>query len=156
MAAKTVRFTITVPIDLKKRMEAAAGLANWSAVASRAFEGELMAIELRRKSSMTRQDVVKRLKAAQEKDVQEDYADGQSEEPRRRSCAEWRSTLSSRSETALPGGMPMACGTPPSALRTTSSLPSGPNTTETPMCSRNFGMWPSVKVMSACGIPIFS
>src|SRR4051794_17293907 len=45
---KTVRTTISVPAELKARMEAAAEQVNWSAVACQAFEAKLAEIITRR------------------------------------------------------------------------------------------------------------
>lgn len=47
MAPKFVRTTVTIPADLKARMAAFAGRANWSAVAAGAFAAAIRALEAR-------------------------------------------------------------------------------------------------------------
>lgn len=70
------RTTISIPQELKDRMDAAGEQVNWSSLAARAFESKLLEIELRSKRSMSTKDVVKRLQAAKEQDAQEDYEEG--------------------------------------------------------------------------------
>jgi hypothetical protein len=70
------RVTISVPAALRERMDAVKGQVNWSGVAARAFEAKLLEIELAKKrGNMSKEDIVKRLKAAAEED-HEDYDDG--------------------------------------------------------------------------------
>jgi hypothetical protein len=76
---KFYRTTISIPQDLKERMDAAGEQVNWSAVAARAFEAKLLDIELARKrGKMNKNDIVKRLKAARADDTEE-YDDGKAE-----------------------------------------------------------------------------
>jgi hypothetical protein len=65
MAKKTgpFRTTISVPADLKKRMDAATEQINWSAVACRAFEQRLAEIAAS-KEKKTMNDVIQRLRAS--------------------------------------------------------------------------------------------
>lgn len=64
--ASTVRVTITVPKDLKARMDAAEEAINWSAIASRAFEHKLADLISRREIRQM-EDVVSRLRASKQK-----------------------------------------------------------------------------------------
>jgi hypothetical protein len=76
MASKTHTTTISLPHALWERMQAVRGQVNWSRVAARAFEQELLGIELRSKRTMAKEDIVKRLKATQEAGADEEYQDG--------------------------------------------------------------------------------
>lgn len=76
MAGKYHRTTITVPQELKTRMDAVEGSVNWSFVAARAFEAKLREVEMRQKKSLSKEDVVKRLRATQEEDAQQEYEAG--------------------------------------------------------------------------------
>jgi hypothetical protein len=58
----SVRTTISVPSDLKARMEKVKGV-NWSALASRAFEDKLAEIASRKETKVM-SDVVERLRAS--------------------------------------------------------------------------------------------
>jgi hypothetical protein len=66
MATKTHRTTITLPHDLKKRMDAANEQVNWSATAAAAFEAKLLEIESR-KDVKDMSEVVERLRASKAK-----------------------------------------------------------------------------------------
>src|SRR5262245_19653780 len=69
-----VRMTISVPRALKARMDAADGV-NWSAVASQAFEAQLL--ELTSRMEVKGMDeVIARMKAAQALDDREEYQEG--------------------------------------------------------------------------------
>jgi hypothetical protein len=70
------RTTISIPQDLKERMEAIKDQANWSAVAARAFEAELGRIAMKRSRSMSREDVIKRLQAALKQEAGQSVAVG--------------------------------------------------------------------------------
>jgi hypothetical protein len=76
MAPKSYRTTITIPQSLKERMDAVGDSVNWSALAARAFEAKLLEIELRSKRTMSKEDVLKRLRAAKAEDDEEEVADG--------------------------------------------------------------------------------
>jgi hypothetical protein len=72
---KAARFNITIPPGLKARMEAASPTENWSAVAARAFERRLLELESH-KEAKSMDEVVARLRAADELDRNEDYRAG--------------------------------------------------------------------------------
>jgi hypothetical protein len=77
-SGNSYRTTISIPLDLKRRMDEVEGV-NWSAVATRAFEEKLAEIATKKeRKSMT--DVVQRLRAskvrAQGKVYQEGYTAG--------------------------------------------------------------------------------
>lgn len=61
--AKAARTTITVPNELKERMNAVEEAVNWSALACKAFEEKLVEIA-KKKGVMDRADVVARLRAS--------------------------------------------------------------------------------------------
>src|SRR5262245_57540294 len=69
------RTTISVPLDLKKRMDAAGAGVNWSAVACRAFEVELAEIAARKKEK-TMDDVIQRLRASKLRGASEAHKEG--------------------------------------------------------------------------------
>jgi hypothetical protein len=69
------RTTISVPLDLKERMDAVTEQVNWSTVACRAFEQELAEIASR-KEEKTMDDVVQRLRAAAMLEAKEEYRHG--------------------------------------------------------------------------------
>src|SRR5690349_19928782 len=75
MTLKSNRTTITVPADLKDRMDATGSSVNWSAVAARAFEVKLAEINARKKGA-TMDDVITRMKAADEADANEARQEG--------------------------------------------------------------------------------
>ena len=60
--SKHARTTISIPPDLKARMEAVDEPVNWSALACRAFEQKLAEI-IKRKGSSNMNDVINRLGA---------------------------------------------------------------------------------------------
>jgi hypothetical protein len=76
MGEKVYRTTISIPQDLKKRMEAVADQVNWSAVAARAFEAKLAEVHARKVKTMTKEDVVQRLKSLEGQESEEEYAEG--------------------------------------------------------------------------------
>jgi hypothetical protein len=59
----TVRTTISIPTDLKRRMDEQAKSVNWSQVACHAFEGMLASIASR-KEKLEMSDVIQRLRAS--------------------------------------------------------------------------------------------
>jgi hypothetical protein len=69
-----IRMNISVPRELKARMDAEEGV-NWSAVASSAFEAKLLELASKKEVS-DMDDVVARLKAAEEFEANEDYQAG--------------------------------------------------------------------------------
>jgi hypothetical protein len=76
MGSKIHRTTISIPADLRKEMDAVKDQVNWSAVAAAAFRSKLIEVKFRRRGSMSKEDVVKRLKAIQEQEEQTYYEDG--------------------------------------------------------------------------------
>jgi len=68
------RTTISVPVDLRKRMNAVKDV-NWSAVACRAFESELAEIASRRVKK-TMEDLIQRLRASKQESGNEQYKQG--------------------------------------------------------------------------------
>jgi hypothetical protein len=70
-----VRMTISVPRQVKEQMDAAAEKVNWSAIATKAFQAELLALESERQAK-TMDEVVARLKAAAAIEANEDYQAG--------------------------------------------------------------------------------
>lgn len=64
--AGTTRTTISVPSDLKKRMDKVKEPVNWSAVACLAFESKLGEIAAR-KEKKAMEDVIQRLRASKQK-----------------------------------------------------------------------------------------
>jgi hypothetical protein len=72
---RTVRVNISVPIELKARMEAVAEDMNWSAVACRAFEQALAEI-IARQGAKDFQDAVTRLRASKRTTRSGRYKDG--------------------------------------------------------------------------------
>jgi hypothetical protein len=73
--SKHARTTITVPADLKARMEAIEGLVNWSALACQAFEHKLAEL-IKQRGSKNMTDVVNRLRASKQKLENKQYQDG--------------------------------------------------------------------------------
>jgi hypothetical protein len=76
VASKTYRTTISIPQDLKVRMDAVADRVNWSAVAARAFEAELVRVEMQRRETMSKEDVIRRMKAAGVEESEQEKAEG--------------------------------------------------------------------------------
>src|SRR5262249_27023394 len=70
-----VRTNISLPRELKARMDAAPSSVNWSAVAAQAFEAKLLELESQ-KEVKSMDDVIARLKAAAELEANEDYQAG--------------------------------------------------------------------------------
>jgi hypothetical protein len=69
------RTTITVPSNIKARMDAIGASENWSAIASKAFEHRLLELESTRMTD-TIDEVAQRLKASLELEEKEDYQAG--------------------------------------------------------------------------------
>ena len=106
---KAARFNITIPPGLKARMEAATPTENWSAVAARAFEQRLLELESQ-KEPKTMNDVITRLKAADELDRDEDYQAGREagdrwaqQEARPRQLRNLRRAMEESSRSLPPG-----------------------------------------------------
>jgi hypothetical protein len=70
-----VRMNISVPRDLKARMDAVKQPVNWSQTAAQAFEAKLLDLEAT-KEVETMDDVIARLRAAAKQEENEDYQDG--------------------------------------------------------------------------------
>jgi hypothetical protein len=70
-----VPMTLSVPKDLKTKMEAVTVSVNWSAVASAAFEAKLLNLESK-KEVASMHEVIARWKAADELDRNEEYQKG--------------------------------------------------------------------------------
>jgi hypothetical protein len=70
------RTTISVPTDLKERMDAVAGQVNWSAVAVRAFEERLAELAAVKKEK-TMGDAIQRLRASKLRADDEGYKNGE-------------------------------------------------------------------------------
>lgn len=87
--ATTVRSSISIPTDLKARMDAYGEGVNWSAVACKAIENELAAIITRRKAR-DMEDVILRLRASKRRtDAAEARAGFQAGERWARESAEY-------------------------------------------------------------------
>jgi hypothetical protein len=84
--AKYTRISITVPPDLKRRMEVVEEEVNWSGVACRAFEAKLAEMASK-KERKTMDDVISRLRASKQQEEDADYRGG---EARGRKWAETR------------------------------------------------------------------
>jgi hypothetical protein len=69
------RTTISVPVDLKERMDAVKDQVNWSAIAVRAFEQKLAEIASRKKKK-TMDDMIQRLRGWIIQRQNEDYQAG--------------------------------------------------------------------------------
>lgn len=72
---KSRRTSISVPPELKARMDAVAEPVNWSAVACRAFEDELARITTLRGAKDVK-DAIERLRASKRKSEDERYQEG--------------------------------------------------------------------------------
>jgi hypothetical protein len=70
------RTTISIPQDLKRRMDAVEGQVNWSAVAAFAFEEKLAEIASRRKEKSL-DDVIQRLRASRLRSDNSNYRAGE-------------------------------------------------------------------------------
>lgn len=69
------RMTVSVPKDVRSRMEAVKESVNWSAVATQAFEAKLLELTSKRETK-TMDELVARLKAADELESNEAYQEG--------------------------------------------------------------------------------
>jgi hypothetical protein len=69
------RTNVSLPRELKARMDAVRSPVNWSAVAVQAFEAKLLELQSS-KEVKGMNDVIDRLKAAAELEANEDYQDG--------------------------------------------------------------------------------
>jgi hypothetical protein len=69
------RTTISLPRDLKARMDAVKVPVNWSAVAAQAFEAKLLELASK-KGAKGMDEVIARMKAAEKLDSNEDYQKG--------------------------------------------------------------------------------
>jgi hypothetical protein len=69
------RTTISVPLDLKKRMDKVKEDVNWSALACQAFEGKLAEIAAK-KETKTMEDVIQRLRGSLRQHESETYKEG--------------------------------------------------------------------------------
>ena len=74
--SKHARTTITVPADLKARMEAIEEPVNWSALACQAFEHKLAEM-IKQGGPKNMTDVVARLRASKDRLESEQYQAGQ-------------------------------------------------------------------------------
>jgi hypothetical protein len=72
---KHVRTTITVPPDLKARMDAVDETVNWSAIACQAFEQKLADL-IRQKGPTDMNEVIERLRASKQKFESEQFTQG--------------------------------------------------------------------------------
>jgi hypothetical protein len=72
---RSVRTTITIPPDVKARMEAAGDAVNWSAVAAAAFRAKLLELDSKKEVG-TMSDVIERLRASKKKRCDELYQQG--------------------------------------------------------------------------------
>jgi hypothetical protein len=70
-----VRANVSLPRGLKARMDAVNEPVNWSAVAAQAFEAKLLELAARKEVGNV-EDVIARLKAADELDIKEEYQQG--------------------------------------------------------------------------------
>jgi hypothetical protein len=70
-----VPMTLSLPKDLKAKMDVVTVPVNWSAVAAKAFEAKLLELESA-KETTTMDDVIARMKAAEELDNKEEYQRG--------------------------------------------------------------------------------
>jgi hypothetical protein len=70
-----VRTTISIPVELKRRMDEVAESVNWSALAAEAFQNKLAEIAAQKKEK-SMADVVDRLRASKRKCDTVDYQDG--------------------------------------------------------------------------------
>lgn len=71
----TVRTTISIPEDLRARMDAIAEPVNWSAIACKAFESKVSEV-LAKKKVRKMTDVINRLRASKRRSGDADYAEG--------------------------------------------------------------------------------
>ena len=64
MATNAYRMTITVPQDVKEQMDQVNENVNWSAVAAEAFRRKVVEVRTRRTKTMTKANLIERLRAA--------------------------------------------------------------------------------------------
>src|SRR5688572_24842873 len=84
-----VRTTISLPADLKARMDAVQARVNWSAVAADAFREKVLDHESRREVGAM-SDVVERLRASREKGLAEEQQVGHAAgRASAEQCADW-------------------------------------------------------------------
>src|SRR5262249_1746271 len=69
------RTNISLPRDLKARMDAVKEAVNWSAIAAHAFEQKLAELNARKKGAKM-EDVIARMKAAEEEDSNQAFRAG--------------------------------------------------------------------------------
>ena len=69
------RQIVSIPADLKRRMDKVADEVNWSAVAAQAFEGKLGEIAAKREKK-TMQDVIQRLRGLKSKEADQTFLEG--------------------------------------------------------------------------------
>jgi hypothetical protein len=75
---KAFRTTITVPAELKRRMDAADEDINWSALACEAFQAKLGEIAARKVAmTMDNDQAIERLRALQEQEADELFEEGE-------------------------------------------------------------------------------
>jgi hypothetical protein len=72
---RVIRTNISLPRELKARMDAVKRTVNWSAVAAEAFKAKLLEIQSKRDVEHM-DEVIARLKAAEEMDASESYREG--------------------------------------------------------------------------------
>jgi hypothetical protein len=72
----SVRTNISLPRELKDRMDKVSARVNWSAVAAEAFRRKLLELESVKKGAQTMDELVARLREADELDRNETYQDG--------------------------------------------------------------------------------
>src|SRR2546423_1045044 len=73
--AKTFRMNISIPRDLKERMDQVGQPVNWSQTAAHAFEAKLLGLAAQ-KETKTMDEVIERLKAAAVLEEKEEYQAG--------------------------------------------------------------------------------
>jgi hypothetical protein len=73
---KSIRVHVTIPADLKKRMDKANDLVNWSKVAREAFEQRLAEI-VKQKGRASMSEAIARLRASKAEHGSQLYRDGQ-------------------------------------------------------------------------------
>ena len=75
MSENASRMNISIPAELKHRMDAVASEINWSAVAVEAFKGKLLELQNQKKAG-TIEEVIARMRAADELDKNTAYQAG--------------------------------------------------------------------------------
>ena len=73
---RSYQMNISIPRDLKARMDAVSEPVNWSQTAAQAFEAKLLELESRKREVGKMADVIARLKAAAELEANEEYQAG--------------------------------------------------------------------------------